>query len=240
MSKTRKKRKKKSKKKIRKNKIIYKESLFETIKKHLLIYITLIICIYILNRKMKKSFFNIISTLILVSFLGYITHFISHCVEWTKLYKKIKLPLKGNKYFDILADEVCKFFDFHRNIHHDTEVNKSIKNILLESINNAVFQGLGLLAVSFLLSKINYYIVIFWVILYVTVHNINLNIWKSWTHRDHHKNPLTNISFGFDLYDIIFETGYETEYRPDIAINIVLITILLYFGEDICKVFSNF
>ena len=238
MVKTRKIRKKKHKKK--RNKLVHKESLLETIKKHLLIYITLIICIYILNRKMKKSFFNIIGTLILVSFLGYITHFISHCVEWTKLYKKIKLPLKGNKYFDILADEVCKFFDFHRNIHHDTEVNKSIKNILLESINNAVFQGLGLLAVSYLLSKINYYIVIFWVILYVTVHNINLNIWKSWTHRDHHKNPLTNISFGFDLYDIIFETGYETEYRPDIAINIILITILLYFGEDICKVFSNF
>ena len=90
------------------------------------------------------------------------------------------------------------------------------------------------------MSKINYYIVIFWVILYVTVHNINLNIWKSWTHGDHHKNPLTNISFGFDLYDIIFETGYVTEYRPDIAINIILITILLYFHQDICQIFTNF
>ena len=239
MTKTRKRRKKKSKK-IKVNKIINKESLLITIKKHALIYITLIICFYILNKKMRKSFFNIISTLILVSFLGYLTHLISHCVKWTKIYKKIKLPLKGNKYFDLFADEVCKFFDFHRNIHHDSNINKSIKNILLESINNAVFQGLGLLGVSYLLSKINYYIVIFWVILYVTVHNINLNIWKSWTHGDHHKNPLTNISFGFDLYDIIFETGYVTEYRPDIAINIILITILLYFHQDICQIFTNF
>lgn len=230
MVKTRKIRKKKHKKK--RNKLIHKESLLETIKKHLLIYITLIICIYILNKKMKKSFFNIISTLVLVSFLGYFVHLMSHCIEMTKIYKKTKIPFKGNKYFDMFANEVCNFFDFHRIIHHDSDVNKSIKNILLESINNAVFQGLGLLGVSYLLSKINYYIVIFWVILYVTVHNINLNIWKSWTHRDHHKNPLTNISFGFDLYDIIFETGYETEYRPDIAINIILITILLYFGID--------
>ena len=223
--------KKKKNKKIRK-KIINKESLIKTIKKHTLVYFSLIICFYILNKKMKKSIFNIISTLILVSFLGYLVHLISHCVKWTKIYKKTKIPFKGNKYFDIFGEQVCNFFDFHRNIHHDSNVNKSIKNILLEAINNAVFQGIGLLGVSYLLSKINYCIVIFWVLLYVTVHNVNLNIWKSWTHKDHHKNPLTNISFGFDLYDIIFETGYETEYRPDIAINIVLITILIYFTYD--------
>ena len=64
---------------------------------------------------------------------------------------------------------------------------------------------------------------------YVTVHNINLLYIPSWTHEKHHTSPFTNISFGFDFYDLIFGTGVETEYRPDVVINIITITALLYY-----------
>ena len=125
--------------------------------------------------------------------------------------------------------KVCRFMDFHRITHHDSKVNKKKENVLYEAINNAFFQGLGLIILIHFVQKVDYVIIIFWVLFYVTVHNINLLFIPSWTHKDHHKDPLTNISFGFDFYDLMFGTGVETEYRPDIVINIITITALLYY-----------
>ena len=134
-----------------------------------------------------------------------------------------------NKYSDYIINLVCRFMDFHSITHHDSEINKKPINILYESINNAFFQGIGLILFINMISKLDYAMIIFWVLFYVTVHNINFNVNPSWIHRDHHIKPLTNIGFGFDFWDIIFGTGNSTESRPDMAINIIAITGLIYY-----------
>ena len=100
---------------------------------------------------------------------------------------------------------------------------------LYESINNAFFQGIGLILMTKLASQLDFFMVMFWTIFYVTVHNINFNLKSSWIHRDHHKKTLTNIGFGFEFFDIVFGTGRQTESRPDMAINVIVITVVLYY-----------
>lgn len=227
-NKTRRKRKKNKKK----NKCVSnknKETIKECLKKHILIHVTFIGCFYILSKRFNKNIFILLGTLIFASFAGYLVHIISHLIYYTDVYNKTDNILKHNKYTDKIMKKVCRFMDFHRITHHDSKVNKKKENILYEAINNAFFQGLGLIILIHFIQKVEYVIIIFWVLFYVTVHNINLFLIPSWTHKDHHTDPLTNISFGFDFYDLIFGTGVETEYRPDIVINIITITALLYY-----------
>lgn len=220
-------RKKKKKKKIMKSK--NKETVKECLKKHSLVYVTFIGCFYVLSKRFNKNIFRLLGTLIFASFTGYLVHLISHLIYYTKVYNKTDNILKHNKYTDMIMKKVCRFMDFHRITHHDSKVNKKRDNILYEAINNAFFQGLGLIILIHFIQKVDYVIIIFWVLFYVTVHNINLFYIPSWSHKNHHTDPLTNISFGFDFYDLIFGTGVETEYRPDIVINIIIITALLYY-----------
>ena len=222
-------RRKKKKKKsiIKKNK--KKETVKECLKKHMLVYITFIGCFYVLSKRFNKNIFTLLATLIFASFTGYLVHLISHLIYYREVYNKTDNILKHNKYTDRIMKKVCRFMDFHRITHHDTKVNKKKENIFYEAINNAFFQGLGLIILIHFIQKVDYVIIIFWVLFYVTVDNINLFYVPSWTHKDHHTTPLTNISFGFDFYDLIFGTGDETEYRPDIVINIITITALLYY-----------
>lgn len=220
-------RKKKKKKKIMKSK--NKETVKECLKKHSLVYVTFIGCFYVLSKRFNKNIFRLLGTLIFASFTGYLVHLISHLIYYTNVYNKTDNILKHNKYTDMIMKKVCIFMDFHRITHHDSKVNKKRDNILYEAINNAFFQGLGLIILIHFIQKVDYVIIIFWVLFYVTVHNINLFYIPSWSHKNHHTAPLTNISFGFDFYDLIFGTGVETEYRPDIVINIIIITALLYY-----------
>ena len=225
-------RKKKIKKKKNKNKCVSnkkKETIKECLKKHILIHVTFIGCFYVLSKRFNKNIFVLLGTLIFASFTGYLVHIISHLIYYTDVYNKTDNILKHNKYTDLIMKKVCRFMDFHRITHHDSKVNKKKENILYEAINNAFFQGLGLIILIHFIKKVDYIIIVFWVLFYITVHNINLLYIPSWSHKDHHEDALTNISFGFDFYDLIFGTGVETEYRPDIVINIITITALLYY-----------
>ena len=225
-NKTRKKKKNRCKK-VKKIKKV--ETIKECLKKHFLIHITFIVCFFVLSKRLNKNIFLLLGTLIFASFVGYLVHLISHLIYYTDVYEKTNNIFKKNKYTDKILRKVCRFLDFHRITHHDTKVNKKPMNVLYEAINNAFFQGIGLILLLHLVSKVDYTIIMFWVLFYVTVHNINLNIIPSWSHRDHHVDPLKNISFGFDFYDLILGTGTETEYRPDIVINIIAITAFLYY-----------
>lgn len=225
--KTRKKRRRKMKIKMKKK--IKKELLKETFFKHALVNTTLIICLFILSKRFKKNIGDLLGSFFFASLIGYIVHILSHLINYTDLYKKSENIFKYNKYSDYFIKLGCRFMDFHSITHHDSEINKKPINILYESINNAFFQGLGLLIFINIISKLDYSMVIFWVLFYVTVHNINFNIKPSWIHRNHHIKPLTNISFGFDFWDIMFGTGNSTESRPDMALNVIAITVLLYY-----------
>ena len=94
-------------------------------------------------------------------------------------------------------------------------------------LNNLVFQGVIIIIFSYICSKIDTYIILFWAFFYVTIHHINLVLLPSEKHIEHHKDPFKNLNFGFDLYDILYETSDDTEYRPDIMINMIVLTILI-------------
>lgn len=223
-------------------KIIPKETLLECIKKHYPIYIVLFICLYILSERTLFSFISCIITLIVISYMGYLSHYMSHCICYTELFfgniknhnliktpliKNIQKTIKGKKYLYEAFTKICKFLDFHRDVHHNTEINGTPMNIIKEGLNNALFQGLGFMLFIWLGNLLNKKIILFWVLLYVSIHNINYNIKKSLSHMVHHKDVYKELSFGFDLWDLILGTGLCMEYRGDIIINIILITLIL-------------
>ena len=46
-----------------------------------------------------------------------------------------------------------------------------------------------------------------------------------------------------DMFDLIFDTKYDKKNIQDLnhfIINVVIITTLLYFGDNICQIFSQF
>lgn len=227
-NKTRKKRKRKNKK-IKKVNLVRKDTLLETFKKHNVVIITILVCSFIMSKRLNKNIFILLFSFMFASFIGYVIHILSHLVNYRKVYDKSDNLFKCNKYTDKISKVLCNFLDFHSVVHHDTKVNKKPINILYESINNAFFQGIGLILATTLASQLDFFMVMFWALFYVTVHNINFNLKSSWIHRDHHKNTLTNIGFGFEFFDIIFGTGRQTESRPDMAINVIVITVLLYY-----------
>ena len=228
-NKTRKKRKVKRKKIINKKKIVKKETLSETFKKHKVVLITILVSSFIMSKRLNKNIFILLFSFFFASFIGYIIHILSHLVKYREIYDKTDNLFKSNKYTDKISKLLCNFMDFHSVVHHDTKINKKPINILYESINNAFFQGIGLILMTKLASQLDFFMVMFWAIFYVTVHNINFNLKSSWIHRDHHKKTLTNIGFGFEFFDIVFGTGRQTESRPDMAINVIVITVLLYY-----------
>lgn len=227
-NKTRKKRKRKNKK-IKKVNLVKKDTVLETFKKHDVVIITILVCLFVMSKRLNKNIFNLLFSFMFASFIGYVIHILSHLVNYRKVYDKSDNLFKCNKYTDKISKALCNFMDFHSVVHHDTKVNKKPINILYESINNAFFQGIGLILATKLASQLDFFMVMFWAVFYVTVHNINFNLKSSWIHRDHHKNTLTNIGFGFEFFDIIFGTGRQTESRPDMAINVIVITVLLYY-----------
>ena len=229
-NKTRKKRKVKRKKKIiNKKKIVKKETISETFEKHKVVLITIFVSSFIMSKRLNKNMFTLLFSFFFASFLGYIVHILSHLFNYREIYNKTDNLFKSNKYTDKISKALCNFMDFHSVVHHDTKVNKKPINILYESINNAFFQGIGLIIIAKIVSQLDFFMVMFWAIFYVTVHNINFNLKSSWIHRDHHKETLTNIGFGFEFFDIIYGTGRQTESRPDMAINVIVITVLLYY-----------
>jgi hypothetical protein len=220
---------------------IQKETYLKCINKHYPIYIVLFICLYILSERTGFSFILCILTFIVISYIGYVSHYTSHCICYTKLFlgntgyhnlikstfiKKVQKTIKGNKYLYMTMTGICKVLDFHRDVHHNSEINGTTMNIINECLNNALFQGLGFMFFIWLGNLLNKKIILFWILLYVSVHNINYNIKKSFTHMEHHTDVYKNMSFGFDLWDIILGTGVYTEYRADIIINIIAITLI--------------
>jgi hypothetical protein len=145
--------------------------------------------------------------------------------------------------------------DFHSIIHHDTSINKTPTNIIVEAVQNFLTQGALMIMFNniykpvFLFEKssfkitLNNHILMLWALFYATVHNINYNITHPIEHKNHHIDPKTN--YGIDIVDIILNSKYNNSSRSrssltipnpqpitiedhnHAAINIILITIYL-------------
>ena len=203
-----------------------------------------------------NSYISGIFTYIFIAFWGYLMHYISHSVNFTDLYKNStsyilscihKIPILNT----IIETFLYYTIDFHSVIHHDTSINKTPTNIIVEAVQNFLTQG-GLLIIFnniydpiFMLKKstmkitLNNYILMLWALFYATVHNINYNITHPIEHKNHHIDPKTN--YGIDIVDIILNTKYSNKTQTQLntptpitiedhnhaSINIILITIYL-------------
>ena len=211
------------------------DPLLKSIKLNYIFYSLLIVCLFIISYYTNSSFLWSIITLIYVSFNGYFVHYLSHKINLGEMYKGDEASSNIYNYISVIPGVnnmtvfVCKMFDFHSDIHHDTSINKKFDNKIYEFIMNFITQS-GLLLLFILFTKyLNYYVCFLWGIFYATVHMINYDIIKPQSHKNHHLNNKTN--YDILLWDTILNTKYDyNDIIEDVnhcSYNIVILTILI-------------
>ena len=176
-----------------------------------------------------------------VAFLGYISHIISHSISFTDLFNKYNI-FTDNNFLNKCMTKITYFLDFHRNIHHNTSINKQPNNIVYEFINNFVIQGVlpYLLIEYFKLLDVR--VCFLWGFFYASVHNINYFYVKPKTHTQHHINDHKN--YGVDIFDIIFGTKYDTleiENMNHMGYNLIISAlIVIYLNKLLNKLLNKF
>ena len=191
------------------------ENLIKSLKTNKYFFFVLIITMMIYCKIKKKPFLFSLGSFILMTFLGYLAHMISHNVNMNQIYRKMdnKNLFMTNKYTKTLIKKACDFMDFHDTIHHDTKINKQPLNIFYEVVNNFLIQG-GLVYVVYIASRyIEPEMFLLWAFMYTTIHHINYSIIGSEEHKEHHENKF--INYGLDIWDVIFNTKPEPKENED-------------------------
>jgi hypothetical protein len=197
-----------------------KKNIVKSFKLNYIFYATSILCLIVLSYCKNINVVWAILTFVIMSFLGYSTHVISHSMNFKYYYTRLNAP---NPVLEYIVD----LLDFHEDIHHDSDVNKYMHNCISEFIGNFITQSGIILICKFFLTHFNTYIIVLWGLVYATVHMINYTIIPNETHRKHHLNKHTN--YGVDIYDILFNTKYDSVV-DDInhySINMILLTFII-------------
>lgn len=212
-------------------------AIWQSVKQNYIFYIALLIALYAFTRcQYKKSNFPLaVFSLFFITFYGYFVHLISHYMGTTisDLYKTYDNIFTRNTYLNWIAVKSIEFGEFHAQTHHDSEINKSKKNIALEFINNVVSQGGLLIIVKYFLQLLDNRVILLWAFFYATVHNINYNLFSPLTHRQHHMNDKTN--YGIDIWDIIVGSKYDwqtIETHNHTAVNVLCIAAVIVFCSN--------
>ena len=223
------KRKKKTKYRVVPKKKIFK-SLKTSLKTNFIFYISVIISSIIISfDKSKLSVIKNIWSFIIVSGLGYISHYVEHKISAMDYYINSNNIFKHIPIIKKLVEYSAKIFDFHHTTHHDTEINKKSINIFYEFLNNFFAQGLAVYLFIKISKTLDETVCIIWGLLYATVHNINYLISPPSTHIYHHVNDKTN--FGIDIYDIVFGTKSDWDDIENInhySWNLIILTLVIY------------
>ena len=185
-----------------------------------------IVCVLLLVRfgKSGDSILSAFVTFIATMCIGYDVHRRTHERSVSNMYETSKNPIVSYIRDDlpILKSAISWFIyhcDFHCLIHHDSSVNKTLYNRLIEVYQNLLSEGL---IVAYLVYKLDPSVsiggitlrphiptIIFWALIYTSVHNINYDLLHPKEHVNHHLYPSTN--YGIDLLDILCETKHETD-----------------------------
>ena len=216
-------------------------AIISSLKKNYLFYITLIVCIYLINKLAYKSP-NIISSLITIvpiSLFGYSIHYASHMIKnkLSKKYLTYDNIFTRNPVCNTILTYVIRIAEFHDSVHHDTSINKNATNILFEIMNNILLQGVIIIIFKKILNFMDDKIILLWALFYSTVHNINFNITHPITHAEHHINNNTN--YGIDIWDILIGSKYDwnhIENHNDTIINLIVITITIISISNYLKI----
>jgi hypothetical protein len=227
-----------------------KTKIKEYIKKNIILFIAIIIAIVLTAYfKNKVTFITIVCgilTFYLCGFIQYVSHILSHKIQFNKIYETLSdfidtniflkhlsfmKPLFKNTYFYLL--------NFHKKIHHNSKINKKWLNIITEFYINFFSSGgaffltniwfrfkLIILETEF---KFDNAIILLFAFVYSTSHIINYHVLDSIEHKQHHLN--TNFNYGPELFDIIFDTKYDDIVVDEnhIALNILFFIPIIYF-----------
>jgi hypothetical protein len=217
---------------------LYDDPLVKSIRLNYIFYITTLFCLYIISKYSKINFFFTIITFIAASFNGYFVHFIAHYIDFEAFMSKQNNYITNNKYLNNITLWFCRILDFHEKTHHDSTINKTTKNLIVEFLLNFFTQGGFALCFYYIMKKLNGYIFLLWGLLYCTIHIINYNIVPSKVHINHHMEKTTN--YGIDFWDIMLGTKYDNnsndvEIINHYAINIAILTgiIILLIKYDV-------
>lgn len=235
--------------------------LFKSLKSNYLLTTCIIIQVFALSILYPSNpqvgiFGNVIFgiiTFIISIVVGYYVHVFSHILDYEEIYlyifnssnivgtlfRKMPKPMKW------IFDKIVYLLDFHNKIHHNTNINKQWKNVLIELLMNIYTEGVALIILFKILNfgiqirdyilKLNYPILFAWSILYATIHNINYNIITPICHIQHHLNEKTN--YGIDFMDILFGSKYDDvpEEMNHASLNVILILLFIIFIKDYWK-----
>jgi hypothetical protein len=164
------------------------KNIIKSLKLNYIFYISLLLSLMIISYFKNINFIWAIVTIIIVSFLGYITHVISHSVNFRYYYTKLNIP-------NSFIEGIVNILDFHEDIHHDSSVNKHIQNSAAEFVCNFITQAGIIMLTKFLFSNFNYSIILLWGFMYSTVHMINYTLFPNDTHIKHHMELIYMILY---------------------------------------------
>jgi hypothetical protein len=200
-----------------------KDPLWLSFKTNWIFYLTLIICLLLINR---SGFFGSLFSFIFFAILGYFIHYLSHNINFTQLYTSNNNYFTKNRILNNIFIWICSILDFHNDIHHDTKINKTRKNIIYEFLNNFITQGLGVYIIILIGRYLDLKMAIFWGLFYATFHNINYWIKPCESHINHHANKHTN--YGLDTIDILMgsKDNSEIENYNSGSINLIFISLV--------------
>lgn len=193
------------------------------------------------------SFVESFISFLLAILVGYCVHYISHAYDFDRLYEEsdwtILKWVRSNPTSNKIMKRIILYtFDFHDKIHHNSKINKTSLNVIIEFFQNIFTEGglliLLVLATNFKLElfgwtfRFNKAVLLLWGMLYASVHNINYLFHGNSQHTNHHKDPKTN--YALDILDILFDTKYDLNNIENINLNwgfnILIITFfIIYF-----------
>ena len=202
-----------------------------------------LVCLSTIAYSQSVPYLDVVVTFVASMYLGYDLHRKTHERNITALYDGLNSPILDYvKTHMPWLEAGLKWFvyhcDFHDKIHHDSKINKRPYNVMVEVYQNLLSEGLIAAALCCWLRPTitiggrafspHVPTIVFWALLYTSVHNINYEILRPQEHINHHLHPQTN--FGIDLMDILFDTKYEQEgfeIMHHAVPNIVVITALI-------------
>jgi len=224
----------------------------ENIKVNKYIYSTFIIIIlfyaFRYSRNKLEGIVNGFFSFFIAMIIGYFMHIYSHSVSHTNLYLQLyksntiiskllkSLPVIIHK-FNLYI--LYYFYDFHKNIHHNSNINKIWYNVLLEFIQNILTQSIFLIMLNLILNPRLYFMgmkiklinlfILIWGFMYATVHLINYELYPSKSHIEHHQNYKYNLGLLFE--DIIFKSQLNKSFIENYnhtSINLITISIIFF------------
>lgn len=197
---------------------------FKSFKLNSIFYITLLITVTVFSikygteNKLSTRIISGIITIILSATIGWYVHYLSHTINYRKLYSiflKYSSKLSNglsDKLFNSYIKDTMYFisdnFDFHSIIHHNPKLNKIWYNRIIETLQNLVSITIPVwyaaykYKFNFSINNTQYFlnktIPVFWGLLYTTNHNINYFKIQPKVHEEHH------------IYDTSKDKAYHT------------------------------